>query len=177
MKKVFLFLIQALMALSLVFAIGCSKNDSPDEPEKPPVIDTNTPVKDPEGTITANIADNTYISIPNIGFIRWIKPDNFNIYCSSDWYYLYSNGYLASICNLGVMKGLGNITYIPQTGYTTPQIQNISIACEEGHGYVVKFEGEGFTTVYVRLYVVESIINTSGGIMGEKVKYQFPFEP
>jgi len=32
-------------------------------------------------------------------------------------------------------------------------------------------------TVYARLYVVEPIVSTVGGIMGAKVKYQFPFIP
>jgi len=79
------------------------------------------------------------------------------------------------------MKGLGNITAIPQTGFTIPSSYNTTdVACEVGHGYVVKFEpinNLDTPAVYVRLYVEESIISTDGGIMGAKVKYQYPFEP
>jgi hypothetical protein len=97
-----------------------------------------------------------------------------------------------SICNLGAMKGLGNITAIPSSGFTVPMSSNYSVACEAGHGYVVKIEGklegteagkikgksEGYgLTIYVRLYVEEPIVDTFGGIMGAKVKYQYPFNP
>ena len=77
---------------------------------------------------------------------------------------------------MGSMKGLGNITQIPNSGFTVPYYENISVACEAGHGYVIKFENTDFE-LYVRLYVVESIVSTNGGIMGAKVKYQYPFEP
>ena len=30
---------------------------------------------------------------------------------------------------------------------------------------------------YARMYVVEAIVNIYGGIIGAKVKYQYPFEP
>jgi len=41
---------------------------------------------------------------------------------------------------------------------------------------VIKFEREGnYAPLYVRLYVVEPIISTLGGVMGAKVKCQFPF--
>ena len=170
MKRVYLFLIQALMALSLVVAVGCSKNDSPDEPDiTPPVVDPNIPVKDPEGTITANISTSTQIDVPNFGTIKWTGPDNFYLICKAD-------NYRVSISNMGTMQGLGNITGIPQAGYTTPANSNTTVACEGGKGYVVKFDN-GSSVLYVRLYVVESIISTSGGVMGAKVTYQFPFEP
>jgi hypothetical protein len=86
------------------------------------------------------------------------------------------------------MAGLGNITKIPTSGFTEPAVYNSSAACEEGHGYVIKFELYDYDNeegkminreepVYARLYVVESIISTTGGIMGAKVRYQYPFEP
>ena len=151
------------MLAAMFLVMGCSKDE-------PPVTDPNTPVPDPAGTVTANISTTTSIDVPNYGYIRWEVPDNF-----------YLRGidyrYLVSICDLGEMKGLGNIINIPQNGYTIPQQLNSTVACEEGHGYVVKFETHDYPSLYVRLYVVESIISTSGGVMGAKVKYQFPFEP
>ena len=162
------------MAVLVLAVLSCSKDD-PDNP--------NNTVPDPEGTITANITghDNNSItpqvSGKTIGQIKWCSPDNF---------YISGYGSKASICNVGVMKGLGNITRIPTSGYTAPSYNNYETACEQGHGYVVKFEqfewqnGEYVSVgeyVYVRLYVVEPIVSTAGGIMGAKVKYQFPFEP
>jgi hypothetical protein len=156
---------------------GCSKDD-PDDPDNK--------VPDPPGTVTVNISDVSGItsealqealaimirsSDSIIGAIAWYPPDN-----------LFLSGYsynLVSICNLGAMSGLGNITKIPTSSFTIPYEYDLSSACEAGHGYVVKFEekkdGNNFT--YVRLYVVEPIVNTAGGIMGAKVKYQYPFVP
>ena len=156
---------------------GCNK----DEPDNSPDIENNgnengngnTTIADPVGTITANISESTMIEILSGGYILWAKPNNFYLY--------HSHGYVGptvSICNLGAMRGLGNITNIPQTGYTNPGNVNKEVACEIGNGYVIKFEGGALTApLFVRLYVVESIISTSGGIMGAKVKYQYPFKP
>jgi hypothetical protein len=176
---------KALMMMVLMLGmIACSKDDDPNNPNVP-----DNSVPDPPGTITANIAENASIEIRSggygMGYIRWDTPDNFYL----DYYsYSYYSYYYVSICNLGAMKGLGNITSIPSTGFTLPAYRDYSVACEVGHGYVVKFElqqkyvdnpayDDYPEVVYVRLYVVESIINTGGGIMGAKVKYQYPFVP
>jgi hypothetical protein len=161
----------ALVAATTLFSLNnCSKDDDPANPD-------NT-VPDPVGTITANISKEVRIDVPSFtdstgyhdgGYIRWDAPDNF---------YLYASRYYVSICDLGVMKGLGNITSIPDAGFTVPTTStNGTVACEVGHGYVVRFHnlgsssGQVYNDQYVRLYVVESI---SGGA---KVKYQFPFNP
>jgi hypothetical protein len=140
-------------------------------------------VLDPPGTVTANISESTYIFAGNdnsyLWYIGWNTPDNF-----------YLNGFVynVSICNLGDMKGLGNITSVPSTGFTVPGTFNKSVACEAGHGYVAKFEllqsyvdnpnlDNYPEVVYVRLYVVKSIVSTAGDIVGAKVKYQYPFVP
>ena len=170
-------IIACLAVTSMMFS-GCkkdetSKNENPDNPE--------TPVLDPEGTMTANISESTPISVYDennfwMGGVYWKSPDNFLLsgHNGSYWCYL-------SICNLGKINGLGNITKIPSSGFSTPMIASTDIACEVGHGYVIKFDykenGETKKTVYARLFVVESIISTTGGIMGAKVKYQYPFEP
>jgi len=170
-------LVLAATAMALVVALsGCGKDPaaSPGNSETPDVTNPNTPLPDPEGTVTANISTTTRIDITNNqdnGYIKWTGPDNFNIYGG------YYNTRLVSICNLGAMKGLGNITNIPQTSYTTPQYSTTTVACEVGHGYVIKFESLNYGTLFVRLYVQESIINTSGGVMGAMVKYQYPFAP
>lgn len=170
MKKIFSFLTKTLLIVSLIFATGCGDDDDNNDPTNP-----NNNVSDPAGTITANIAEKTYITIRNnegttCGYIEWQGPDNFYLSTSS------ANN--VSICNVGPMQGLGNITNIPQSGYTTPQSSNKAVACEAGNGYIIKFEGGILETPqYVRLYIVEPIVSTVGGIMGAKVKYQCPFEP
>jgi hypothetical protein len=154
--------------------MSCGKDDDSSDPDNPPVVNPDTPVPDPEGTITVNIdgRSSTKVIISGFGYINWDEPDNFELYADS----------YVSICNLGAMKGLGNITSIPSIGFTIPSRRNSTVACEAGHGYVVKFEerdatGEVIKVVYIRLYVVEPIVSTLGGIMGAKVKYQYPFEP
>jgi hypothetical protein len=158
----------------MCLAVGCEDKDDPNDPDNA--------VPDPTGTITVNITEITReeegIIIGLFGGIAWYPPNNFLLGCNDynengNWQH-----YNVSICNLGSMSGLGNITKIPASGFTVPSELNLSVACEEGHGYVVKFEKEdGSSPEYVRLYVVESIVSTSGGIMGAKVKYQYPFVP
>jgi hypothetical protein len=139
-------------------------------------------VPDPVGTITANIAYEVSISIitgKNHGSIGWQNSDNFYLKGSLKKKKSFNNKYYnVSICNLGKMEGLGNITRIPQAGFSYPEEINSSVACESGHGYVIKFELKPKQApVYVRLYIVGPIISTGGGIKGAMVKYQYPFVP
>jgi hypothetical protein len=171
MNKFFRFLSLVFVAASLAIFTGCEKD--PDNP--------HNSVPDPAGTITANISESTGILEWNVGSgdfrVRWCKPDNFRLQGYSE----FITYMLISVCNLGTVAGLGNITEIPTSGFSNPTFDtNTEVACEVGHGYVIKIEGFSSTikpTVYIRLYVVESIVSTSGGIMGAKVKYQYPFEP
>lgn len=76
-----------------------------------------------------------------------------------------------SFVSLGKMKGLGNVTAIPQDGW------NRSVAVNPGDGYVVRckryYDAEQYT--YARLYVVSEIAGTSGGVIGYTIKCQAPF--
>jgi hypothetical protein len=79
------------------------------------------------------------------------------------------------------VSGLGDIKNIPASGFSQPTLDNdASITCETGHGYIAKIEyRENNTTkliLYIRLYVVESIVDETGKITGAKIKYQYPFE-
>jgi len=98
----------------------------------------------------------------------------YNAVVQNGWSYSY-----AAICDVGAKKGLGNITTIPHTGFTVLDRGNTSVACQNGHGYVVQFIPESYIgdTTYLRLYVVSSLVSTGGGIMGATVKYQYPFNP
>jgi hypothetical protein len=169
MKKFSLNWAKALMTVLMLGMIACGKDkDDPTDPDNS--------VPDPEGTITVNLSSGIGIEVKDgehwYGYIKWTGPDNF--YLDG---YINAGGIKFSICDLGVMRGLGNITAIPSTGFTVPAEQNTSVACETGHGYVVKAENNmtGNNITYIRLYVIESIVSTTGGIMGAKVKYQYPF--
>jgi hypothetical protein len=176
MKKHLFFMMIAAAAIAVS---GCSKDDDPDNP--------SNAVPDPVGTITANISESSSTEISIVvnnvsynGSIRWYPPDNFHLHASFTFNGPNGNRYNGnvSICNLGAMQGLGNITAIPSSGFTVPSVENRTVACEAGHGYVVKFvDVENDNIIYVRLYVVEPIVSTLGGIMGAKVKYQYPFIP
>ncbi|MDR2651694.1 MAG: hypothetical protein LBC68_05210 [Prevotellaceae bacterium] len=160
----------AFMAILMIAAIACSKDDDS--------------VPDPEGTLTANISNDSELSVyyPNgsiAGGILWTSPNNFWLLGYNIWSLDHHAN--VSICDLGKMSGLGNITSIPSSGFTAPSSSNSVITCEPRHGYIVKCDPANYRpgnpVVYVRLYVVESIVSTSGGIMGAKIRYQYPFEP
>ena len=163
-----------LLALSLLLTFGCSKNDPA------------ASVADPDGTMTTNISDGTSVDIGS-GTLGWTEPNNFTIAGG------YTNNSIGttsetqvSICDAGKMKGLGNVTIIPKTGFS-PSTDNYyltnAIACEAGHGYVFRIVNLTFygatvaDSTYARLYVVSSLTSTDGGVMGATVKYQYPFNP
>ena len=83
-----------------------------------------------------------------------------------------------SFVSLGKMKGLGNVTAIPQDGW------NRSVAVNPGEGYVARLVSGGYyddnysysySYRYARLYVVSEITGTSGGVIGYTIKCQAPF--
>ena len=164
-KHIFNFASILLVAVMLV-VVGCKKDNDSD------ASNPNTPVPDPGGTITANISESVFITISGDigGTIGWTAPDNFKL--SSD------KGKV-SICDIGVMKGLGNIINIPQTGYSEALTNSQVVAFQQEHGYMIKFERSELSIppVFVRLYVEEPIINVMNEIIGAKVKYQYPFKP
>jgi len=186
MKKVHLFLIKALIISCLMIIIAGCKGDTPNLDEKiSGETNSNTSgtsnipeddsddFEDPVATITVNISESISIDISSGGYIRWTAPDNFYLYT-------YPYPYLVSICDFGEVNGLGYIIEIPKAGFTTPMATNSAVACETGHGYVMKFENKNSSSTapqYIRLYVVESLINTAGEIMGKKVQYEYPFDP
>ncbi|MDR0873810.1 MAG: DUF5036 family protein [Prevotellaceae bacterium] len=156
MKKFNLFFVQTLMILSLTFVIGCSKDGGGDS------------VPDPEGTMSLSMrafdgrVTSTYLYWTDSYHIG-ISLDN-NFRCHSNY------PYKQEVVNIGRVNGLGSIKKTPSSGWTT------GTAVEPGSGYVFRMNDAGGYT-YARLYVVEWIIDTSGGIMGAKVKYQYPFNP
>lgn len=165
MKKLFnkyLFLLCVVFG-ALVFS-SCSKDDDAENDNGGVVINPDKNIPDPTGTVTLNIMigddENKRVDINGFGTIQINSAYNFVGY---DYNY--------SFVSLGKMKGLGNVTAIPQDGW------NRSVAVNPGDGYVVRckryYSDELY--IYARLYVVSEIAGTSGGVIGYTIKCQAPF--
>lgn len=112
----------------------------------------------PEGAITINLTkDNSYADFgAGYGGIQWRAPNNFD-----------TGGTSVNFVDVGNKSGLGSISInkLPENGWTG------EIACEEGHGYMVRCPmGEGEYN-YTGVYVVDILTNTSKGIIGAKIQY------
>lgn len=162
MKKLFnkyLFFLCVVFG-ALVFS-SCSKDDDAGNDDGV-VINPDKNIPDPKGTITLNMMvgddNDKWVSINGLGQIKINSAYNFE------------GGEFVS---LGKMKGLGNVTAIPQDGW------NSYVAVNPGEGYVVRrinhynYSDEQYS--YARLYVVSAIAGTSGGVIGYTIKCQAPF--
>ena len=140
-----------LMAFVCVGFSACGGDDAVSTPPQPGgnVVNPDTELPDPEGTIT--------ISMRN--------ANNGTTYIDHDIYINRSDNFTGcKIVSLGSMRGLGNIAQIPKGGWSE------QVSVEPGTGYVAYANGK-----FYRLYVVEEIIGTNMGVIGAKVKYQAPF--
>lgn len=165
MKKLFnKYLFLLCVAFGALFFSSCSKDDDAENDNGGVVINPDKNLPDPTGTVTLNIMigddENKRVDINGFGTIQINSAYNFVGY-----------GYSYSFVSLGKMKGLGNVTAIPQDGW------NSSVAVNPGDGYVVRckryYSDELY--IYARLYVVSEIAGTSGGIIGYTIKCQAPF--
>lgn len=157
MKHISKYLLLLFTALSMGFT-SCG-GDEPSDPGKPdtPVTPPFQTVEDPEGTVRFGMRNqnngDTYL-----GNLHIDKADNFSV-----------NG-SGKIVDLGEMKGLGNVSYIPKIGWAD------KVSVVPGHGYVLcQYYGSGepkFTRIYVLDYIVAA---GSSGIIGAEIKYQEPF--
>lgn len=137
MKNFIYYLMLPLMLLA--FAACGEKNSDPGEnPDKL--------VPDPEGTIEVSARYDAWTGVAGIRI---------------DDAYNFSGAYFVS---LGQMRGLGNITSIPKTGWAS------TVAVVPGNGYVAYSEG-----MFYRIYVQEELVGTTGGVIGYTFKYQTPF--
>lgn len=152
-------------AFALTFAAtSCSKDDDGENTfGNGQSIDPNTPVPDPEGTMTVNIRNGGETSVD--GRIYIDSGNNFYGYYGYDYYF----------SDLGTMKGLGNITDPVTTGLTS------KCAVIPGHGYwcyrgtamqfpsgkwAIKDDGSLY-----KLYVDSWILGGTSSILGAVVKY------
>ena len=171
MKKLFnKYLFLLCVAFGALFFSSCSKDDDAENDNGGVVINPDKNLPDPTGTVTLNIMigddENKRVDINGFGTIQINSAYNF---------VGYGSGY--SFVSLGKLKGLGNVTAIPQYGW------NASVAVNPGEGYVAR-SGCGYnddsgsyayTYTYSRLYVVSEIAGTSGGVIGYTIKCQAPF--
>lgn len=159
------------VAFGALFFSSCSKDDDAENDNGGVVINPDKNIPDPKGTVTLNIMigddENKRVDINGFGTIQINSAYNFVGY-SSDY----------SFVSLGKLKGLGNVTAIPQDGW------NRSVAVNPGEGYVARLVSGGYyddnysyseSYRYARLYVVSEITGTSGGVIGYTIKCQAPF--
>lgn len=162
MKKLFnKYLFLLCVAFGALFFSSCSKDDDAENDNGGVVINPDKNIPDPKGTITMNMmvgdGNDKWVSIRDFGDIKINSAYNFT-------------GGSCSFVSLGKIKGLGNVTAIPQDGW------NNYVAVNSGEGYAVRLIGENYIR-YARLYVVSEIAGTSGGIIGYTIKCQAPFVP
>lgn len=153
------------VAFGALFFSSCSKDDDAENDDGGVVINPDKNIPDPKGTITMNMMvgddKDKSVSINDFGTIQINSAYNFMGYEGSSYY---------SFVSLGKMKGLGNVTAIPQDGW------NYSVAVNPGEGYVVRYKSYYDSQArYARLYVVSEIAGTSGGVIGYTIKCQAPF--
>lgn len=148
-KKNFLWslLTMIMVCMLSVSLISCGGDDN-DDPNNGQPVNPGTNVNDPTGTVSLAMrnTDNGNTYLDNIR----IKNENF---------------IGASFVSLGAVRGLGNVSTIPTSGWAD------QVAVEPGYGYVAFSNNQ-----FYRIYVVDNIVNTSGGVIGADIKYQKPFK-
>lgn len=140
-----------LLTTGAILAPSCSKNDEPDDPNKPENVDPNKPVADPVGTVTMRMRNDNETKLGSM----ILSPEN-NFSCKA--------GMIASI---GPVSGLGNITDIPLTGWSD------NVAVTIGNGYVY-YDGNQYYRIYATQWLIEA--GTANAIIGVELKYQSPFK-
>ena len=141
---------QAIFTICAILSVCPACNN--DEPSMDNEIGANDNVPDPAGTIQLAMRDQdnggtslNYISINNENFSGWNT----------------------SFTSLGAVRGLGNVAYIPASGWAS------EVAVVPGEGYVAY---DSAKDQFYRIYVLDYIVSTTGGIIGADVKYQTPFK-
>ena len=152
-----------LIALSIGF-VSCKKDGASTTADggSNPINPTNC--DDPEGTITANLRnDSGYITVLN-GTLKMNTADNFEF--NSQPYHE------RTFVNIGEVDGLGCVENIPQSGWSN------QVAVIPGNGYVVKdkydhpYYPDDKYTKYARIYVTRYILSANYEILGAELKYQ-----
>lgn len=144
LERVFTFLL-----LAVAFAACSSDDDSTDGDGN---IKPNVNVNDPVGTVSLSMMKGPSIREGATGIGSIYIGDDYN----------FDGG---NFISLGTVKGLGNVSYIPTTGWAS------KVSVRSGNGYVAYSYG-----TFYRIFVEKEIVGTTGGIIGYDVKYQAPFK-
>jgi len=167
----------ALLCAMLLGMVSCDKDD-----DGAAGGNGGAAVPDPEGTVTVQVrnANNGGTQVfPdgfgwNIGdsFKRWafVIDKSDNLCCDQN---------AGGVICVGEVAGLGNIRVRPEVGWAG------EAAVLPGYGYILRTRSQddqdgnptpdGYN--YCRVYVVDYLTSTSGGIIGATIKYQSPFIP
>lgn len=148
-----------MLCLCLLPACGDSNGDEPDNPNP---VNPDKEVADPAGTVKLSMRSEAAAGDNKTILDDGLYIDGADNFDTSMWGY---------IVDLGSMKGLGNVGYIPKTGYAE------KVAVIPGHGYIWKREVKGTYGAeepyfYVRIYVTNYTKNAAGEIIGADIKYQ-----
>lgn len=141
------------VALVSLCAVSCGDDDDNGGTKENP-----TTSADPEGTIVANLTNNE--KLLRIGDVAELYLNSSN----NLWVYG------AQIVCVGSVKGLSSIKKVPESGWSR------ETAAIPGYGYVIEGNRQGGYSWFsgtARLYVVDYMRDSYGGIMGCTVKYQF----
>lgn len=147
-------LLLAAMAATLAGLGSCSKDDDNGS--------GGGNGSDPEGTVMVSMRnrDNGDTRIyPTFDSYIYLELDQGNNLSVAG-----SDSFIASVGSVG---GLAYVQNISGLGWAKKS------RAIEGYGYVFKYYPSG----YIRIYVVDAIIGTNGGILGYNIKYQAPFVP
>ncbi len=153
----FIYLVVALFSFSFV---ACGDDDEGGTRDNP------STASDPAGTIIANLANNNWVNLPGGGSIRLNTSNNLEVY---------NNG-SQEIVSVGSVNGLSSINKVPENGWSR------EVSAIPGYGYIIRCVKSSsydessktriYTYGYTRLYVVDWMTSTTGGIMGCTVKCQ-----
>ena len=154
-KNLFWSLLTILFAsVFSVSLVSCGDDDDDNSNES--TITEN----DPEGTVVVNLAnDNKRIYIPGTP-LRMTVSNNIEL--------MEGHG----IISVGKVRNLAAVTAERDKCYDQSLWGQYSVAPLPGYGYIAI----GFYRL-TRFYVVDYIIDTSGGIMGVTIKYQTDWSP
>lgn len=130
-----------------------------------------TNCEDPEGTITANLRNDSGSIILLDAELKINTANNF--YGTGYGTNSYAN-YTMTFVNVGEVEGLGCVNTVPQSGWSN------QAAVIPGNGYVIKVKYQYWdveTIGYARLYVVRYIKSVSNEILGAELKYEENWNP
>lgn len=147
----------ALLCAMLLGMVSCDKDD-----DGAAGGNGGAAAPDPEGTVTVQLLNdgstNVYFEgLVNGNYITRMTMDKANN--------LYVEPAYGQIVSVGAVAGLGDVYNAPEHGWTSRTM------AVPGCGYLVK------ASAYARIYVVDYITSTDGGIIGAIIKYQSPFIP